>query len=397
MPARRPLLAALALALAACARVPGDAVTRCEATQVVPEAVKTDILFVIDDSGSMDGEQKNLSDNLSAFIQALDAAPIANEFQIGVTTTSVADYDGDATYGTVPYPAGALIAIARDSSGTPVPGRIVYSNGQFGGPRILVAGTQSLVPDFQANVRVGIAGSGKEQPFRAARLAISDRISDGTNAGFLRAGARLAIVFLSDEDDCSDTVAPFAQSEGDCHAASWKAPGGGLDEVADFVSFLRGPIAGETRDVVAATIVGVSPTTLEPSCKTCPNTDCSTGEDEGDRYLTLTQALGTAHTRVASICDLSFRTALEDIAGLLVAQSMPLQGTPADWRMLAVGVERGTATIPCTVALEGAQDALTADAVYTPPLSGQPATLTFQNACRLQQGDRARVDVVCAG
>ena len=80
------LLAALALA---CESVPSDAVTRCEATRVVPAAVKTDILFVIDDSGSMDEEQANLRDNLSAFIDALVAAPIANEFQIGVTTTSV--------------------------------------------------------------------------------------------------------------------------------------------------------------------------------------------------------------------------------------------------------------------------------------------------------------------
>ena len=77
---------------------------------------------------------------------------------------------------------------------------------------------------------------------------------------------------------------------------------------------------------------------------------------------------------------------------------MPLDGTPADWRMLAVGVDRAdAATIPCAVALDGSAEAATAGAVYSPPLEGRQATLTFQNACRLQQGDRVQVQVICAG
>jgi hypothetical protein len=415
MHARRPLLAALAFALAACDRVPSDAVTRCEASRVVPSSVKTDILFVVDDSQSMAANQQNLHDNLSAFIQVLASAPIANDFQIGVTNTSVEGYPGAAKVyaaGTpsagTPYPAGALIAVARDAtSGSPIAGQFVYdaSAKKFGGSRILAAGSPTLVQDFQANVLVGTDGSLKEQPLRAARLALSDRIADGTNAGFLRPGARLAVVFLSDEDDCSDSDcsvagAPCAASDTECHSMTWKVPGGGLDAVADYVAFLRGPIAGETRDVVAATIVGVDPVSLVPSCGNttlCTDNTCRTAFDKADRFVELDQQLGTVRTRAASICDPSFRTALEEIAGLLVSQSMPLDGTPADWRMLAVGVERGTATIPCTVALEGTTEATTADAVYTAPQKGQPASLTFQNDCRLQQGDRAQVDIICAG
>ena len=122
------LLAALALA---CESVPSDAVTRCEATRVVPAAVKTDILFVIDDSGSMDEEQANLRDNLSAFIDALVAAPIANEFQIGVTSTSVEEFGATATTGQAytrgpalykPYPDGALVAIHAERPGRGEPG-----------------------------------------------------------------------------------------------------------------------------------------------------------------------------------------------------------------------------------------------------------------------------------
>ncbi|WP_242360012.1 hypothetical protein [Anaeromyxobacter sp. SG17] len=400
------LLAVGALALAACEQVPSQAVTRCESTQVVPAAVKTDILFVIDDSISMDEEQTNLRDNLNAFITALVAAPVANEFQIGITSTSVEDYGATATSGQAytsgpatgkPFPDGALIAIQQSSPGVAVPGDILWKSGTgFEGTRILTASSPSLVDDFKANVRVGTYGTFKEQPFRAARLALSDRIADGTNAGFLRSGARLAVVFVSDEDDCSDTAAPFAVDDVDCHNPGFKASS--LDSIGDVVTFLRDPIDGERREVVVASIVGVDPASGEPSCATCANDVCGTALDGGLRFTELASALGSVRTRTGSICDASFKSILEDIAGLLVAQSVPLQGTPADWRMLAVGVDRaGLETIPCTVALDGTAEAATAGAVYTPPLSGRPATVTFQNACRLQQGDRVQLQLICAG
>jgi hypothetical protein len=410
---RRPTRAAAllaAVALAGCESVPSDALTRCEATRVVPAAVKTDILFVIDDSYSMDEEQANLRDNLAAFIDALVAAPVANEFQIGVTNTSVEAYGATATTGQAyagsgpatnkPYPDGALIAIQQTAPGVGNPGDIIWSVAEgFGAApvekRILSKASPTLVNDFKANVRVGTYGSGKEQPFRAAQLSLSDRIVDGTNAGFLRPGARLAIVFVSDEDDCTDTAEAFASSDTQCHDPAFKDAS--LDPVSDFVGFLRGQIDGERREVVVASVVGVDAATGEPSCSTCANKACATAHDGAVRFGQLAEAFGTARTRTGSICDPSFQSILEDIAGLLVAQSMPLDGTPADWRMLAVGVDRADATIPCTVALDGSAEAVSAGAIYTPPLEGRPATLTFQNACRLQQGDRVQLQVICAG
>ena len=390
-----------ALALAGCESVPSDAVTRCEATRVVPAAVKTDVLFVIDDSGSMDEEQANLRDNLDAFIDALAAAPISNEFQIGVTSTSVEEYSTAQAYAggpavNKPYPDGALIAIAQSAPGVGNPGDVIWSVAErFGGPRILNASSPTLVTDFKANVRVGTYGSGKEQPFRAAWLALSDRIFDGTNAGFLRPGARLAVVFVSDEDDCTDTGEPFASSDTQCHDAAFKDAS--LDPVDGFADFLRGSLDGELRDVVVASIVGLDEATGEPSCLTCANTTCGTAIDGAVRFNQLAERFGSVRTRTGSICDPSFRRVLEDIAGLLVSQSLPLDGTPADYRMLAVGVDREGATIPCTVALDGSAEAVSAGAVYSPPLAGRQATITFQNACRLQQGDRVQLHVACAG
>lgn len=395
--------AAASSGCASCETLPEGALTQCEDSRIVPAAVQTDILFVIDDSGSMSQEQENLRSNLSLFIQALASAPIANEFQIGVTTTAVANFDGTAQYPSgVPYPNGTLVAIDR-TGGAPVPGDFVFSNGAFGGTRILAAGSPTLVQDFEANVLVGTTGTGKEQPFLAARRALEASVEGGVNAGFLRPGARLAIVFVSDEDDCSDSarIIPPTTTAGNnaCHDLDVKQTD--LDSIDAFAAFLRGPIAGAPRDVLVAAIVGVDPATREPSCgqPQCLNQGCGSALDKGDRFVDLVGALGPVRTRLGSICDQSFETILRDIAGLLVSQTVPLEGTPADWRMLVAGVERGGATIPCTIGLEGTPDAdpALADAVYSPPREGSPASLTFQRNCRVQQGDRIQLNVVCAG
>src|SRR5947208_2419983 len=112
------VLAALP-ACTSCDTVPSDALLSCQATQVLPSSVSTDILFVIDDSGSMSEEQANLAANLDAFIDTLVASPVQNNFRIGITNTSIDElpdpttvvirksYAGGPSKG-VPFPAGAL-------------------------------------------------------------------------------------------------------------------------------------------------------------------------------------------------------------------------------------------------------------------------------------------------
>jgi hypothetical protein len=383
MRARTALLASLLAAFTGCAcdTVPSDAIEECSATQVVPGAVTTDILFVIDDSGSMSEEQTTLRAGLAAFIQALDASPIANDFQIGVTTTSVVDFD-----------------TADDG----------VSGGDLVAPGIMRASDANLVSDFQAAVLVGTGGPGREQPFTAARRAIEKSVAGGANEGFLRPGAELAVIFLSDEDDCSGAAALANNTA--CRTQRTASPSS-LVPVGEFASFLSGPLAGETREVVVAAIVGVAPGSLDLVCVmagvcdpgnptvTCP-TCCDTALDPGHRFVELLGALGPASTRLASICDPSFDQALSDFATAILGQSLPLDGAPADWRMLVARVERpGVGTLPCEIAPDDADPATrnAADAIYEPPRAGRPASLTFQNGCALEQGDRVDVDVVCAG
>jgi hypothetical protein len=405
--ANRTALAVAALAfLGACAKldsVPEDAVQGCSLT-VTPGVAPTDVLFVIDDSTSMAGEQTLLKNGLYQFIQALAASPIATDLHIGVTTTAVVGWtDAAVSYTSgpsagVPYAAGTIVAVARDGTGAPVPGDFVYANGAYEGSRILASGQPSLVSDFEANVLVGIAGSTREQPFRAARLALEKAAAGGPNAGFLRPGARLAIVFLSDEDDCSGPSDPTILQSIDCRSA--KLSGTKLTPVADVAAFLHGPIDGEIRDVVVAAIAGVAPGTLALSCgqSYCADRACSTATDDGARFVELLGHFPADHTSLGSICDADFASALAGFADVIMPDTLPLEGAPADPNMLVASLERpGVGTIPCRIASAGTSGEATADAVYRAPQSGSPATLTFQNACAIQRGDTVNVKVICAG
>jgi hypothetical protein len=408
------LCAALAvLQGCACDTVPASAVQDCQAAQVLPDKVQTDILFVVDDSGSMSDNQANLAANLGAFIDTLAASPVQNDFRIAVTNTSVEAYNATATTGQAytagpasgtPYPHGAMVAI-NQVGGLGVSGDLIYDTvaypqtGGWGGNRILDAGMVSLRQDFKANVLVGTAGSGREQPFRAARHALTDRLGDA-NGGFLRPGARLAVFFVTDEDDCSGDPNPAVGSDTQCHTLAVKNDPALMDSVTSFAGFLLGPIGGELRDVVVGAIAGFDPVTLQPSCgsATCANKSCATAAEQADRFDQLLTALGDARMQVGSICDASFRDTLLRFAEQLTPSALPLQGTPADWRMLAVKLTRsGGGVVSCSVALDGTPQAPAADAIYSPPGFGRPAQLTFQNACKLGLGDRIDVSIVCAG
>jgi hypothetical protein len=397
------VIAALAAALSTgCDDVPANAVEACQAeVRVLP--ARTDILVVVDNSGSMREEQENLRQNLAAFVSALAASPIPHDFQIGVTTPDVVDFDGftasypfwvapyDQVAYDIPYPRGALVAVdPRVRNDSSLAGLLVYDpDAGFGGDRILATGSSSLVEDFEANVLVGISGSAKEQPFRAVQLGLTDRLADGVNSGFLRPGARLGLIVVTDEDDCSESVLPLQASTNDlCHDPTVKAEQ--LLGVADFAAFLGGELGGEGRDPVVAVIAGFDPGTLEP-------TGCVNSYDVPTRLAALTDTFGPERSFRGSICDESFGPSLQRVADLLVPQAVPLEGEPPDWRMLVASVKRQDGTVVrCPMALSGASDSALAGAVYAPPRTGRAPTVTFQGACRLGPGDEVSLNLICA-
>ena len=159
--------------------------------QVAPVAGcnKMDVLFVIDNSSSMTEEQANLSENFPRFIEVLEEfRDGAVDYRVAVTTTGL-DL-GDLPFGPpieIPGENGALVQ--QTTCGMTQPW--------------LERGDPGLLSCYACNATVGVSGSSNEMPLLAARLALTERIVDGTNLGFLRDDALLAIVIVTDEDDHS--------------------------------------------------------------------------------------------------------------------------------------------------------------------------------------------------
>lgn len=128
-----------------------------------------DILFVVDNSGSMGDKQTKLANSFNTFITWLIGHTVS--FHIGITTTDM-DAGGEQ---------GAFV----------------------GNPKILKNETPNLVSAFDANVHVGTSGSATEKGLDGAVSALTYPLIAGANGGFLRDNATLYVVFVSDEDDQS--------------------------------------------------------------------------------------------------------------------------------------------------------------------------------------------------
>ena len=99
-------------------------------------ASKIDVLWVIDDSGSMAPRQENLAKNFQAFIDVFAKGSI--DFRLAVTTTDIFKVRGQLK----------------------------------GSPRILTPSTPNLLAAFSNNVKVGTLGSPYEAGLQAAQLAL---------------------------------------------------------------------------------------------------------------------------------------------------------------------------------------------------------------------------------
>jgi hypothetical protein len=157
-----------------------------------------DLLFVIDNSGSMGREQDQIAVNFQRMIEVLETLPTGlPNLHLGVVTTDV----GAGQSCPVPTPPPGVMRVTGPSSCAPLGGAterfLVDVEDGVGGRDRNYAGT--LAEAFACIATAGTSGCGFEQPLEAMRLALSRP----ENAGFVRPDALLAIVLLTDEDDCS--------------------------------------------------------------------------------------------------------------------------------------------------------------------------------------------------
>ncbi len=173
---------------------------------------KMDLLFVIDDSGSMSEEQSNLASNFPQFANILNAYEVEPglllDYRVAITTTG-----RDVSYTQVipAFPPLPETRIPLSEQGDD--GEFRQSCGMT--RRWLERTDPNMASTFACAADVGTEGPGLEMPLFTSELAFSAPMSSGVNAGFLRDDALLAVVYLTDENDCSrrDNNFEFAATE----------------------------------------------------------------------------------------------------------------------------------------------------------------------------------------
>ena len=149
----------------------------------VTTPVKLDLLFMIDNSGSMDDDQANLGANFPRLMDELKNLPLGlPDLHVGVVSSDLGDN-------------GVLYA-STGCGLDPKRGRFLISQS---GNNNNFQGDISTV--FACLAMLGTGGSGDEQQLASARMALSGLIP--ANDGFLRRDAHLAVVYVTDEEDHS--------------------------------------------------------------------------------------------------------------------------------------------------------------------------------------------------
>ena len=154
-----------------------------------------DILWVIDDTGSMKNQRATLGGNFEKFVEALLA--LGSDFQMAVISTNSTDD-----------------ALLRGST------------------KVLKNQTADLKAKFIEITSFPDSRARWAQGLRMMQLALSAPRINGPNAGFLRPGAALAVIAVADDDD------------------------GSYGEVILYVRFLKGVKGQGNENLVSFSVIG---------------------------------------------------------------------------------------------------------------------------------------------
>ncbi|MFO7565858.1 MAG: hypothetical protein R6X02_24665 [Enhygromyxa sp.] len=203
------------------------------------ECQKVDLLFVIDNSGSMQGEQESLIASFDGFVAGIqDALESAESYHIGVVTTD--------SYSHNPSGCRSLGALVTSTGGTASSSTDCQPFAS--GKRYLDDTEPDLAAKFSCIAQVGISGDSKEIQAQAGYQAISPALNapGACNEGFIRDDALLVVVIITDEDDKEDCVLFFGcegGSDGDPPdwAQTFTQYKGGIEENIVVLSLVGGP------------------------------------------------------------------------------------------------------------------------------------------------------------
>lgn len=330
-----------------------------------------DLLFVVDDSPGMAEHQATLARSIPTFISTLATYPFGlPDIHIGVVTTDMgtkASSQASASGVVGGIGMGGCAHTGKDgklllAEATGVTGTFLSDIKLADGSRQTNFGSADLETKLAEMIRVGQGGCAFEQPLHSMRRALGNNPS---NAGFLRDDALLAVVFVTDEDDCSaHDTALFADPTADNPLASFRCTRFGvtcdiggqtpdemnlvgtksecaasvtpsqLDAVEPFRDFLVELKGDPSKVVVSGIIAAPSAVVVEnvppapdlapqpalaPTCSRAVGNQTLVGTP-GVRLQTFFD-LFPDRSSTGSICDNNFSTALDGTAALIARAS----------------------------------------------------------------------------
>ncbi|MDP2315139.1 MAG: choice-of-anchor D domain-containing protein [Pseudomonadota bacterium] len=189
-------------------------------------AAPVDVLWVIDNSGSMAQEQTRVASAITSFFSWFTTLNL--DYHMGVITTDVVN----------PLYSGRLVGL----------------------PAYIDENTVGAESELAEAIAVGTEDMGDESGLAAVELALSAPVVSTENAGFLRPDAHLAIIFLSDEPEFS------------------------VPDSAHYIEFLK-TLKADPADILVSAIVGDQATGCSNTCAEGPQ-----DAQPGDKYLEVVSA-----------------------------------------------------------------------------------------------------------
>lgn len=294
---RFTLLMAAVVAFSSCEKSGGSFSLAADSSQFQQSALfeprKIDVLFVVDNSGSMQTSQANLAQNFPSFINSFKDK--GYDFRLAVTTT-------DAFYGDQFLTTGCTICSLQQAqfrSSSDVTGGVPI--------RILDNNTPNLENVFSATVKVGINGSGDERAFSSFKAALNSPL----NTGFHRPTAFLAVIIVSDSDDFSHDDINLNES--------YAQPT--LHSINTYVNELKTFTGGNPTSDFSVSTIGV----LDTTCRDLLNQE----RKISTRYMALSDATGGTKNSLCSPFNSVLNNISTQIASNVQAQ-FQLNRTPVE-------------------------------------------------------------------
>ncbi|MBK7829145.1 hypothetical protein [Nannocystis sp.] len=266
-----------------------------DAGMMMPDTgcTKVDLLFVIDDSGSMLDEQQTLVQSFPEFVAAMQAQLAdAESYHVGVVTSDA-------------YPFNEAQCVLDGALVTQTAGEGASNKSclPFTSGKRWMDETEDLASKFACAGQVGTSGDGDERPMYTMLRAVNPELGapGACNDGFIREDALLVVVVITDEEDDHELM-----------ACGLPAQPGSAGEPMDWYNGLVFAKGGVETNVVVLSLVG-------PVNPQCPALDkCNGGINGAETASRIVQfAEMFTYGSIGQICAQSYKQFFADAISVI--------------------------------------------------------------------------------